>query len=161
MAGKQKCKMLREIRRRIAEENDIPLVTEDCRYKGDCKGTCPKCESELRYLEQQLEKRRSLGKKVTVSALALGLTASFAGCRPPIGNVLEGDVPYQYTATEGMIDPDDLLTGTDAGTTAPEEDEFELEGDVVYVPETEYDPAENLTPTVYGPPLTTAGNADG
>lgn len=160
MAGKQKCKMLREIRRRIAEENDIPLVTEECRYKGDCKGTCPKCESELRYLEQQLEKRRSLGKKVTVSALALGLTASFAGCRPPIGNVLEGDVPYEYTETDGMVSPDDRCTPTDGGTTDPE-DELVLDGDVLYVPEEEYDPAENLSPTVYGPPLTTAENADG
>ena len=160
MAGKKKCKMLREIRRRIAEENDIPLVTEDCRYKGDCKGTCPKCESELRYLEQQLEKRRSLGKKVTVSALALGLTASFAGCRPPIGNVLEGDVPYEYTETEGAVAAGDWDTDTDAGTTCPG-DEFELAGAVEAFPEEDYDPAENLTPTVYGPPLTTAENADG
>ena len=36
------CKMLREIRRQIANENDIPYITEDCKYKGDCKGTCPK-----------------------------------------------------------------------------------------------------------------------
>ena len=51
MRGKKKCRLLREIRQRIAQENDIPLVTEECEYKGDCRGTCPKCESELRYLE--------------------------------------------------------------------------------------------------------------
>ncbi len=135
-------------------------MTEECRYKGDCKGTCPKCESELRYLEQQLEKRRSLGKKVTVSALALGLTASVAGCRIMTKDYLEGDVPYEYTETEGMVAPDDRCTPTDGETTDPE-DEFVLDGDVAYLPEEEYDPAENLTPTVYGPPQTTAVNADG
>lgn len=44
--GKQTCKILKEIRRQIAEANDIEFVTSECRYKGDCLGTCPKCEAE-------------------------------------------------------------------------------------------------------------------
>ena len=56
MNGKEKCRILREIRKQIALENDIRLVTEECTFKGECRGTCPKCESEVRYLEQQLEK---------------------------------------------------------------------------------------------------------
>ncbi len=166
MLGKKKCKILREIRQKIAEENDIPFVTEECRYKGDCKGTCPRCESELRYLEQQLEQRRSLGKKVTVGALALGLAASAAGCRQISGDYLEGDVPYvepetEVVSTAGSIAEAEPLQGkivteTDPEkTTDPSEEEFVLEGDVLYVPESEYDPAENLTPPVYGPPETT------
>lgn len=39
--GKQTCKILKEIRRQIAEANDIEFVTSECRYKGDCLGTCP------------------------------------------------------------------------------------------------------------------------
>lgn len=60
--GKQTCKILKEIRRQIAEANDIEFVTSECRYKGDCLGTCPKCEAEVRYLEQQLHSRSLAGK---------------------------------------------------------------------------------------------------
>ena len=60
--GKKTCKILKEIRKQIAEENDISLITEECNYKGDCLGTCPKCEEEVRYLERELEKRQRLGK---------------------------------------------------------------------------------------------------
>ena len=78
MLGKQKCKILKEIRQRIADENDIPYVTEECSHKGSCRGTCPKCESELRYLEQQLQKRQAMGKKVALAALCAGMTFSVA-----------------------------------------------------------------------------------
>ena len=47
--GKRTCKILKEIRRQIAEANDIEYVVEECQYKGDCLGTCPKCEAEVRY----------------------------------------------------------------------------------------------------------------
>ena len=43
--GKQTCKILKDIRRQIAEANDIEYITSECQYKGDCTGTCPKCES--------------------------------------------------------------------------------------------------------------------
>ena len=56
--GKTTCRMLKEIRRQIAEANDIEYVVEECQYKGDCKGTCPKCEAEVRYLESQLHNRQ-------------------------------------------------------------------------------------------------------
>ena len=71
--GKQTCKILKEIRKQIAEENDIKLVIEECTYQGDCKGTCPKCEAEVRYLERELEKRQRLGKAAVVAGLSVGL----------------------------------------------------------------------------------------
>ena len=155
MPGKKKCRILREIRQKIASENDIPLVTEECRYQGDCKGTCPKCEAELRYLEQQLEKRRALGKKVTVSAMALGLAASIGGCRQAT-HVPEGDVPYSETEEQlgGAVGPEDETTTAPDGTESTTEEEFVLVGDVLYEPESEYEPEDNITPTVYGPPVT-------
>ena len=58
--GKEKCKMLKEIRKEIAKENDIEMVIEECTHQGRCKGTCPKCEAEVAYLEEQLEKRKRL-----------------------------------------------------------------------------------------------------
>ena len=70
--GKQTCKILKEIRRQIAEANDIEFVTSECRYKGDCLGTCPKCEPEVRYLEQQLRKRQLAGKLVNLAGISAG-----------------------------------------------------------------------------------------
>ena len=74
--GKQTCKILKEIRKQIAEENDIELVISECTYQGDCLGTCPKCEAEVRYLERELEKRQRLGKAAMVAGLSVGLMAS-------------------------------------------------------------------------------------
>jgi len=71
--GKQTCKILKEIRKQIAEENDIELVISECTYQGDCLGTCPKCEAEVRYLERELEKRQRFGKAAVVAGLSVGL----------------------------------------------------------------------------------------
>ena len=74
--GKQTCKILKDIRRQIAAANDIELVISECRYKGDCSGTCPKCEAEVRYLEQALERRRMAGKAVSLLGISAGLLTS-------------------------------------------------------------------------------------
>ena len=68
--GKHTCKILKEIRRQIAEANGIEFATSECRYKGDCLGTCPKCESEVRYLEQQLRARTLAGKAVALAGIS-------------------------------------------------------------------------------------------
>lgn len=73
--GKQTCRILKDIRRQIAEANDIEFITSECQYQGDCLGTCPKCESEVRYLEQQLERKRIAGKAITVLGISAGLVA--------------------------------------------------------------------------------------
>ena len=71
--GKQTCKILKEIRKQIAAENDIEFMTSECTYHGDCKGTCPKCEAEVRYLEREVEKRQRMGKAAVVAGLSVGL----------------------------------------------------------------------------------------
>lgn len=76
--GKQTCKILKEIRREIARANDIEFVTSECHYRGECRGTCPKCEAEVRYLEQQLERRRRAGKAATVVGVSMGITSLLA-----------------------------------------------------------------------------------
>ena len=77
--GKQTCKILKEIRRQIAEANGIEFVTSECRYKGDCLGTCPKCEAEVRYLEQQLRSRQRMGKAIALAGISAGMIA-LSGC---------------------------------------------------------------------------------
>ena len=57
MTGKEKCKLLKAIRREIAETNGIVYLTSECTFEGECKGTCPKCDAEIRMgdLEQVTE----------------------------------------------------------------------------------------------------------
>lgn len=83
MKGKDRCKILKEIRRKIAEQNDIEFIVSECKHKGDCKGTCPKCESELRYLERELARRQRLGKTIAVSGIALTLAMAAPSCAYP------------------------------------------------------------------------------
>ena len=86
--GKDICKELKAVRRRIADENDIPLEIPKCTYKGPCAGTCPRCEWELRQLELALADRLRLGKVATVAGLTLGLSlAANAQAEVPVIDV--------------------------------------------------------------------------
>ncbi len=82
MKGKERCKALKEIRRQIAEKNDIAYAVSECTFQGECKGTCPKCEAELRYLERELELRKSLGKAVAVAGISASVCTGLTGCGP-------------------------------------------------------------------------------
>ncbi|MCR5138406.1 MAG: FHA domain-containing protein [Oscillospiraceae bacterium] len=70
MTGKEKCETLRKVRREIAEQNSIDLQIEDCLYQGDCLGTCPKCEEELRSLENAIEEREKNGFSAKLAGIA-------------------------------------------------------------------------------------------
>lgn len=74
--GKDICKHLKAIRRQIAQENDIALDIPECTYKGDCSGTCPRCESELQYLESELTRRSSFGKAALVAGVAFTMATA-------------------------------------------------------------------------------------
>ena len=89
MNGKDKCKILKQIRQEIASANDIPYIIENCKYQGDCKGTCPKCEADLRYLETQLDKRRRKGLSIMVAGMSLLAGVSMTGCEK-IESILPG-----------------------------------------------------------------------
>ena len=69
MNGKDKCKLLNDVRHRIAEKNNIEFDFEDCDIEGDCSGTCPKCESEVEYLERELEKKQEKGEKIDLEGI--------------------------------------------------------------------------------------------
>ena len=81
--GKQVCKILKDIRKQIAEENDIEFITSECKHQGDCAGTCPKCEAELKYLEFQLARRSASGFPARLAGIAIGFAAvapAFTSC---------------------------------------------------------------------------------
>ena len=108
--GKQTCKILKEIRKQIAAENDIKLVIEECTYQGDCKGTCPKCEAEVCYLERELEKRQRMGKAAVVAGLSVGLLgASQVALAQQFDtldiNKLDEETLRGITITEGYVVP--------------------------------------------------------
>lgn len=103
--GKYKCKQLKAVRKRIAEENGIPLEQKECTYEGPCRGTCPHCEAEVRYIEKALTERIRLGRVATVAGLSLGLAAC--------GNGTGGNDTMLTTDTEPcegkVVYPEDTL----------------------------------------------------
>lgn len=71
MTGKEKCKLLKQIRKEIAESNGIVYLTSECTFEGECRGTCPKCDAEVRYLDNELQEKAARGEKITLSGLSL------------------------------------------------------------------------------------------
>lgn len=56
-AGKEKCDILRRIRQDVAEKYGLDYSPTECNHQGDCSGTCPKCDAELKDLQRQLALR--------------------------------------------------------------------------------------------------------
>lgn len=140
MKGKERCRILKEIRARIAEENGIEFAVSECTHKGECLGTCPKCESEVRYLERELDRRRALGKSIAVAGIAAGITLTSVGCsyveEKLGGDTLQGDMQIEESV-DGLlaVDPENECVETPG--ELPEEDEvlmgepIEIQGDMI------------------------------
>lgn len=77
--GKYVCETLKTVRKQIADANDIKYEPRECTHEGDCLGTCPACEAEVKYIERELDIRRKLGKAVAVVGVSAGL-AGLSGC---------------------------------------------------------------------------------
>jgi TonB family protein len=95
--GRHICNTLKAIRRQIAEANDIKYEPRECHHEGDCAGTCPACEAEVRYLEGEIGRQRSMGKKVAVAGIAMGLVG-MAACTT--FNAKDSTPASQQTSTE-------------------------------------------------------------
>ncbi|EGW48556.1 hypothetical protein HMPREF0666_00321 [Prevotella sp. C561] len=74
--GKSTCKLLKDIRQQIADANGISYQPKECHHKGDCAGTCPACEAEIRYLEGELKARKGSGFGMKVAGIAAGICAT-------------------------------------------------------------------------------------
>ena len=74
--GKSTCKLLKDIRQQIADVNGISYQPKECHHKGDCAGTCPACEEEIRYLERELKARKGNGFSMKVAGIAAGICAT-------------------------------------------------------------------------------------
>ena len=74
--GKEVCLILKGIRQKIADANGISYQPKECHHKGDCTGTCPACEEEIRYLERELKARKGNGFGMKVAGIAAGICAT-------------------------------------------------------------------------------------
>ena len=103
--GKSTCKLLKDIRQQIADANGISYQPKECHHKGDCAGTCPACEEEIRYLERELRARKGNGFGMKVAGIAAGIcatvmpmTAAAQSVKPdstanrPVNTAKKGDV---------------------------------------------------------------------
>ena len=148
MKGKEKCKALKEIRQKIAEQNDIAFAVSECTHQGDCRGTCPKCEAELRYLERQLEIRKNLGKAVVVAGISAGMCAPMVACNPieTIGDVI-ADVYYSINPPEDIAGDVQYIPEDVAGMEGPAPESDEPDGEDILGGLEEYDPSEDVEST--------------
>ena len=106
--GKRICQALKELRKRIADANNIPFVLEECTHKGDCPGTCPKCESEVRYLMDSIDKLEQEGKPVTLEGIMSEEELRKAFSIETIEQSISEE--QEKMATMGMPEPPEPLT---------------------------------------------------
>ena len=115
--GKGVCLILKGIRQKIADANGISYQPKECHHKGDCAGTCPACEEEIRYLERELKARKGNGFGMEVAGIAAGIcatvmpmTAAAQGVKPdstsnrPVNTAKKGDVKV-VDLSEGCASP--------------------------------------------------------
>ena len=97
--------MLKTIRKQVADANEIKYEPRECHHQGECQGTCPACEAEVRYIERQLDIRRQLGKTVAIVGISAGLSA-LSGCgvkAKKVDNVSEKE--SKLTEGKVMVEP--------------------------------------------------------
>ena len=140
MKGKETCRVLRQIRQQVATDNNIPYASEECKHTGDCLGTCPKCESEVRYLDEEI-RRRGLGVKKIIAVT--GLSLALSSC-DSVGTFFRGPVMGSVPAPESEGQQKEVVSLPDTSeipVSLPEEnpkvvchytDFARLEGDVPY-----------------------------
>ena len=109
--GKKTCETLKSIRKQIADANDIPYEPRVCTHKGDCMGTCPTCESEMRYIEIQLNICKMAGKAVKIVGLATVMTMAACNSVDSNQHPENKQIETEMWEEEGMIaiDPKDMM----------------------------------------------------
>lgn len=65
--GKKVCELLKEIRKQIADDNSIEYTPISCDHEGDCPGTCPQCDKELKELQEILDKKESCNERIIIN----------------------------------------------------------------------------------------------
>ena len=102
--GKRTCNVLKAVRLQIAKANEIKFEPHECHHEGPCAGTCPACEAEVKYLEQQLVIRRMLGKAVVLTGIAASMTSLTACGQNKLPNGCENDTTITEPELAGDVE---------------------------------------------------------
>lgn len=78
LSGRERCMLLRQIRKEIAESNGIVYLSTECKIDGECSVPCPQCEAEIRYLDTEIRRLILSGAKFTLAGLTLNSEAEKA-----------------------------------------------------------------------------------
>lgn len=109
--GRNICNTLKAIRKQIADANEIEYSPEECHFKGECKGTCPKCEQDVRDLEHELHLRQMAGKAIKVAGIAAGLVAMTACSDGKVQRISSDATKSELNKVEEPIPGDRQLEG--------------------------------------------------
>ena len=90
--GHDKCDKLREIRKMVAEANGIDYEPRQCTNLNPCKGTCPVCESEVRYIERRLREKTEAGEEVYLRGIAENVFSGISA----FNELVEGEENEDY-----------------------------------------------------------------
>lgn len=105
--GRNICDTLKAIRKEIADANGIEYSPEECHFKGECRGTCPKCEQEVKDLEYELRLRQMAGTAIKVAGVAAGIVAMTACSDGKIQRTVSDNAKQWRTAViKPTADPD-------------------------------------------------------
>ncbi len=97
MKGKEKCKLLKEVRKEFADANGIPYEPRECNYEGDCLGTCPACEKETEDLLALVKQKEDNGEDIKTVDLE-------KKCQQLEAERLEADLEL-YSDVKGDVEP--------------------------------------------------------
>jgi hypothetical protein len=102
--GRAICKVLKDVRQKIANENGISYHLEECHHKGECTGTCPGCEKEIRYLEEQLKNKQHSGLGLKVAGIAAGVCVTVL----PMAAMVQTESKISLEANPQLIKQDSI-----------------------------------------------------
>lgn len=101
----------------------------ECSYEGDCIGTCPKCDAQVRYLDAELNRKMERGEAVTISGISVDAFEEILKSRVPFKNVdpenqendealLDG-IRGEYDELDDRIDDHDSFMNYKMGECRP------------------------------------------
>lgn len=129
--GKELCKLLKSIRLKMATMYAIPYHPKECTHEGDCPGTCPQCDAELKYLTKEIKKLIKQSFTIDFDILtdeekaALAMTLGIEE-NPPRDRLLAGipvlpdDGEPEPEVLMGDVAPDDIIEWQEMGNVPDE-----------------------------------------
>lgn len=133
--GKAKCELLKSIRRDLASQYGMELNERECSHEGDCLGTCPLCEQELKNLTKRIQELNPDEIKVSDDVRELcKLDNNCSNAPVPTNDVDDVDVS-DASSTDSLQGMPHILQGD--SMPAIDDDEFTLMGSV-HIPETRF-----------------------